>query len=139
MAQLSHPYMTTGKTTALTRWTFVCKVMSLLFNTLSGFVIKRMFTKGDPSLSHTMTSVLRALCSSTRFWQKLISRGFMRNSLCRNEPLAAPQAETKVRERNQGQRQRKARPRSPSFPSQRPQGGASSKDGEHVGWGYPRM
>ena len=39
MAQLSHPYMTTGKTTALTRWTFVCKVMSLLFNTLSGFVI----------------------------------------------------------------------------------------------------
>ena len=36
--QLSHPYMTTGKTTALTRWTFVGKVMSLLFNTLSRFV-----------------------------------------------------------------------------------------------------
>ena len=35
MAQLSHPYMTTGKTVALTRWTFVVKVMSLLFNTLS--------------------------------------------------------------------------------------------------------
>ena len=33
--QLSHPYMTTGKTIALTRWTFVGKVMSLLFNTLS--------------------------------------------------------------------------------------------------------
>ena len=32
MAQLSHPYMTTGKNTALTRWTFVSKVMSLLFN-----------------------------------------------------------------------------------------------------------
>ena len=32
--QLSHPYMTTGKTIALTRWTFVGKVMSLLFNTL---------------------------------------------------------------------------------------------------------
>ena len=31
-AQLSHPYMTTGKTIALTRWTFVGKVMSLLFN-----------------------------------------------------------------------------------------------------------
>ena len=31
MVQLSHPYMTTGKTTALTRWTFVGKVMSLLF------------------------------------------------------------------------------------------------------------
>jgi len=35
MVQLSHPYMTTGKTIALTRWTFVGKVMSLLFNTLS--------------------------------------------------------------------------------------------------------
>ena len=37
--QLSHPYMTTGKTIALTRWTFVSKVMSLLFNTHSTFVI----------------------------------------------------------------------------------------------------
>ena len=37
--QLSHPYMTTGKTIALTRWTFVGKVMSLLFNTLPRLVI----------------------------------------------------------------------------------------------------
>ena len=37
--QLSHPYTTTGKTIALTIWTFVCKVMSLLFNTPSRFVI----------------------------------------------------------------------------------------------------
>ena len=37
--QLSRPYMTTGKTTALTRWTFVGKVMSLLFNMLSRLVI----------------------------------------------------------------------------------------------------
>ena len=37
--QLSHPYVTTGKTTALTRWTFVGKVMSLLFNMLSRLVI----------------------------------------------------------------------------------------------------
>ena len=37
--QLSHPYMTTGKTIALTRWTFVSKVMSLLFNMLSRLVI----------------------------------------------------------------------------------------------------
>ena len=37
--QLSHPYMTTGKTIALTRWTFFDKVMSLLFNMLSGLVI----------------------------------------------------------------------------------------------------
>ena len=39
MVQLSHQYMTTGKTTALTIWTFVSKVMSLLFNMLSRFVI----------------------------------------------------------------------------------------------------
>ena len=39
MVQLSHPYMTTGKTTALARWTFVGKVMSLLFNMLSRLVI----------------------------------------------------------------------------------------------------
>ena len=37
--QLSHPYMTTGKTLALTRWTFVGKEMSLLFNLLSRLVI----------------------------------------------------------------------------------------------------
>ena len=37
--QLSHPYMATGKTIALTRWTFVGKVMSLLFNMLSRLVI----------------------------------------------------------------------------------------------------
>ena len=47
--QLSHPYMTTEKTIALTRWTFVGKVMSLLFNMLSRLVItflprsKRLF------------------------------------------------------------------------------------------------
>ena len=39
IVQLSHPDMTTGKTIALTRWTFVSKVMSLLFNMLSRFVI----------------------------------------------------------------------------------------------------
>ena len=39
IVQLSCPYMTTGKTIALTRWTFVGKVMSLLFNMLSGLVI----------------------------------------------------------------------------------------------------
>ena len=39
MIQLSHPYMITGKIIALTRWIFVSKVMSLLCNTLSRFVI----------------------------------------------------------------------------------------------------
>ena len=39
IVQLSHPYMTTGKTIALTRWTFADKVMSLLFNMLSRLAI----------------------------------------------------------------------------------------------------
>ena len=39
MVQLSHPYMTTGKTIALTRWTFISKVISLLLNMLSRLVI----------------------------------------------------------------------------------------------------
>ena len=39
MVQLSHPYMTTGKTIALTTWTFVSKAMSLLFNMLSRFIM----------------------------------------------------------------------------------------------------
>ena len=39
IVQLSHPYVTTGKTISLTRWTFVGKVMSLLFNMLSRLVI----------------------------------------------------------------------------------------------------
>ena len=47
--QLSHPYMTTGKTIALNRRTFVSKVMSLLFNMLSRWVIENKFmvTKGE--------------------------------------------------------------------------------------------
>ena len=49
MVKLSHPYATTGKTITLIRWTFVSKVMSLLFNMLSRLVIaflprsKRLF------------------------------------------------------------------------------------------------
>ena len=43
MVQFSHPYMTTGKTIALTIRTFVSKVMSLLFNTLSRFVRRRQW------------------------------------------------------------------------------------------------
>ena len=39
MVQLSHPYVTTGKTISLTIWTFVSKVMSLLYNMLSRLVI----------------------------------------------------------------------------------------------------
>ena len=55
MVQLSHPYMTTGKTMALTTWTFVSKVMSLLFNTLSRFVIAFL-----PRSSHFLISWLQS-------------------------------------------------------------------------------
>ena len=48
MVQLSHPYMTTGKTIALTRQTFLGKVMSLLFNMLSRLVIT--FPQGSKRL-----------------------------------------------------------------------------------------
>ena len=57
MVQLSHPYMTTSKTVALTIWTLVSKVMSLLFNTLFRFVIaflprsRRLLISRLPSLS----------------------------------------------------------------------------------------
>ena len=49
MIQLSHPYMTTRKTIALTIWTFVGKAMSLLFDTLSRFLIAFL-----PSSKHTL-------------------------------------------------------------------------------------
>src|SRR5574341_1276673 len=54
-AQLSHPYMTTGKTIALTRRTFVGKVMSLLFNMLSRLVITFL-----PRSKHLLISWLRS-------------------------------------------------------------------------------
>ena len=53
--QLSHPYMTTGKTIALTRWTFVDKVMSLLFNMLSRLVIISL-----PRSKHLLISYLQS-------------------------------------------------------------------------------
>ena len=55
MVQLSHPYMTTGKTIALTRWTFTSKVMSLLFNMLSRFVIAFL-----PRSKHLLISWLQS-------------------------------------------------------------------------------
>ena len=58
--QLSHPDMTTGKTIALTRWTFVGKVMSLLFNMLSRLVITFL-----PRSKHLLISWLQSLFA---FW-----------------------------------------------------------------------
>ena len=55
MVQLSHPYMTTGKTIALTTWTFVDKVMSLLFNMLSRLVITFL-----PRSKHLLISWLQS-------------------------------------------------------------------------------
>ena len=55
IVQLSHPYMTTGKTIALTRQTFVCKVMSLFFNMLSRLVITVL-----PRSKHLLISWLQS-------------------------------------------------------------------------------
>ena len=55
IVQLSHPYLTTGKTIALTRWTFVDKVMSLLFNMLSRLVITFL-----PKSKHLLISWLQS-------------------------------------------------------------------------------
>ena len=55
MVQLSYPYVTTGKTIALTIWTFVGKVMSLLFNILSRFVIASL-----PRTKHLLISWLKS-------------------------------------------------------------------------------
>ena len=55
IVQLSHPYMTTRKTIALTRWTFVGKVMSLLFNMLSRLVITFL-----PKSKHLLISWLQS-------------------------------------------------------------------------------
>ena len=55
IVQVSHPYVTTEKTIALTRWTFVGKVLSLLFNMLSRFV-----TAFVPRKKHLLTSWLKS-------------------------------------------------------------------------------
>ena len=54
IVQLSHPYMTNGKTIALTRWTFVGKVMSLLFNMLSRLVVAFL-----PRSKHLLISLMK--------------------------------------------------------------------------------
>ena len=58
IVQLSHPHMTSGKTIAFTRWTFVGKVMSLLLNMLSRLVITFL-----PRSNHVLISWLQAPCA----------------------------------------------------------------------------
>ena len=55
MVQLSYPYMTTGKTIALTIWAFIGKVMSLLFNTVSRFVT--LMAKSEEELKNFLMRV----------------------------------------------------------------------------------
>ena len=61
MVQLSHPYMTTGKTIALTIWTFVHKVVSLLFNMLSRFVIAFLPRSKHPLLCYIIYNTIVTL------------------------------------------------------------------------------
>ena len=71
IVQLSHPYMTTGKTIALTRWTFVGKVMSLHFNKLSRLVITFL-----PRSKHLLISWLQIICSDFGTQKNKVSHYF---------------------------------------------------------------
>ena len=69
IVQFSHPYMTTGKTKALTRWTFIGKIMSLLFNMLPRLVIT--FLPHNKNIGHNFSS------TCTRTLQKPIVTLFL--------------------------------------------------------------
>ena len=74
IVQFSHPYMITGKTIALTRWTFVGKVMSLLFNMLSRWVIiclpmSQLFAWGGQSIG--VSALASDLPKNTQGWSPL--------------------------------------------------------------------
>ena len=75
IVQLSHPYMTTGKTIALTRQTFVAKVMSLLFNMLS-----RLVTTFLPRSKHLLISWLQS--PSAVIWEKKIKSVTVSPDIC---------------------------------------------------------
>ena len=78
IVQLSHPYMTTGKTIGLTRWTFVGKVMSLLFNMLSRLVI--IFLPRKEASFHFMAAV--TICSDFGAPQNKVSVSIVSPSIC---------------------------------------------------------
>ena len=61
MVQLSYPYMTTGKTIAFTRWTFVVQVMSQLFNMLSGLVMASLEAQRVKNLPAVQETQFRSL------------------------------------------------------------------------------
>ena len=76
MVQLSFLYMTTGKTIALTRWTFVDKLMSLLFNMLSRLV-KAFLSRGKHLLISWLYEIIRCIILkfvySTRYLSKIFT------------------------------------------------------------------
>ena len=72
IVQFSHPYMTTGKTIALTRWTFVGKVMFLLFNMLSMLVIA-FLPRSKRLLISCMQSPSAVIFSSVQFSRSVVS------------------------------------------------------------------
>ena len=76
IVQLSHPYMTTGKTITLTRWTFVDKVMSLLCNMLSRLVITFL-----PRRNHLLISWLQSP-SAVIFEPRKINSATVSPSIC---------------------------------------------------------
>ena len=71
IVQLPHPYMTTGKTVALTRWTFVSKVMPLLFNMLSRWVIAFL-----PRSKHLNFMAAVTICNDFRASQNKVFHCF---------------------------------------------------------------
>ena len=80
--QLSHPHMTTGKTIALTRWIFVDKVMSLLFNMLSRLVLAFL-----PRSKHLLTSYLQSPSAVTWEPKKTVSHCFHSSPPTRHEVM----------------------------------------------------
>ena len=82
--QLSHPYMTTGKTIALTRQTFVGKVMSLLFNTLSRLVITFLPRSKRLLISWLQSPSAVILEPPTPHYKKFLWLGAPHSTLCSN-------------------------------------------------------
>ena len=77
IVQLSHPYMTTGKTIALTRQTFVSKVLSLLFNMLSRFLIAFL-----PKSKHLLISWLQSPSTVILEPKKIVIASIVSPSIC---------------------------------------------------------
>ena len=77
IVQLSHPHMITGKTIALARWTFVGKVMSLLFNMLSKLVITFL-----PRSKHLLISWLQPSSAMILEPQNIVCHCFVSPSIC---------------------------------------------------------